>query len=186
MPPEDKNASLLARHIAGQFVLFHRPSSQMSGRADVWLSRSTDLRSWTHPEPVLSARAGAWWDSVRIGMGPPPLETPQGWLGIYHGVRDSVTGPVYRIGLVLLDLENPAIVRRRSDEWVLAPHADYERRGDVPNVVFPTGLIHDPATDELRLYYGAADTTIALVTARLGRVMDYLLSCPEDGHVHDI
>jgi predicted GH43/DUF377 family glycosyl hydrolase len=186
MPPEDKNASLLSRHIDGQFVLFHRPSSQISGRADVWLSRSTDLRSWTRPEPVLSARAGTWWDSVRIGMGPPPLETPHGWLGIYHGVRLSVTGPVYRIGLVLLDLDNPALVRHRSDEWVLAPYTTYERCGDVPNAVFPTGLVHDPATDELRLYYGAADTSIAVATARLGDVLDYLLSCPEDGHVNSM
>jgi beta-1,2-mannobiose phosphorylase / 1,2-beta-oligomannan phosphorylase len=185
MPPEDKNASLLPRHIDGQYVLFHRPSSQLSGRADIWLSRSTDLRSWTHPEPVLSARSGAWWDSVRVGMGPPPLETSHGWLGIYHGVRHSVTGPVYRAGLVLLDLENPAAVLRRSDEWVLAPLAEYERCGDVPNVVFPTGLAHDPATNELRLYYGAADTSIAVATARLDDVLDYVLSCPSDGHIAD-
>jgi predicted GH43/DUF377 family glycosyl hydrolase len=178
MPPEDKNASLLARHLNGQFILFHRPASHMSGRADVWLSRSADLRSWTATEPVLGSRPGIWWDSTRIGMGPPPVETPRGWLGVYHGVRHMVGGPVYRVGLVLLDLENPARVLRRSDEWVLAPKAAYEQNGDVPNVVFPTGLLHDPDTDQLRLYYGAADSVVAVATARLAEVLDYLDSCP--------
>jgi predicted GH43/DUF377 family glycosyl hydrolase len=184
MPPEDKNASLLPRHIDGLFVLFHRPSSHRSGRADVWLSRSTDLRSWSAPEPVLSARPGAWWDSIRVGMGPPPLETEQGWLGIYHGVKATAGGgPIYRVGLVLLDLANPARLLRRSDDWVLAPAVEYERTGDLPNVVFPTGLVHDPATDDLRLYYGAADSSIAAATAKLGDVMAYVLGCPAlDGH----
>lgn len=182
-PPEDKNASLLPRMIDGQFVLFHRPASPDSGRADVWLSRSTDLREWTAPEPVLAARSGAWWDSVRVGMGPPPVETRHGWLGVYHGVRNTVAGPAYRAGLVLLDLANPVVVRHRSPDWVLSPHADYERQGDVPNVVFPSGLVHDPATDELRLYYGAADTSVAVAIARLSDVLDYLLTCPGDAAI---
>ena len=184
MPPEDKNASLLPRHIDGLFVLFHRPSSHLSGRADVWLSRSTDLRSWSAPEPVLSARPGAWWDSIRVGMGPPPLETEHGWLGIYHGVKATAGGgPIYRVGLVLLDLENPARMLRRSDEWVIAPTAEYERKGDLPNVIFPTGLVHDPVTDDLRLYYGAADSSIAVAAAKLSDVMAYVLSCPAlDSH----
>jgi predicted GH43/DUF377 family glycosyl hydrolase len=180
MTPEDKNASLLSRHIDGRFVLFHRPTSQLSGRADVWLSRSSDLRSWTTPEPVLRARAGIYWDSTRVGLGPPPLETPHGWLGIYHGVRQMVGGPVYRIGLVLLDRDNPTRVLHRSTEWVLAPTADYERSGDVPNTIFPTGLVHDPTSDQLRLYYGAADTVIAMASAPLSAVLDYVLSCPPD------
>jgi predicted GH43/DUF377 family glycosyl hydrolase len=178
MPPEDKNASLLPGRIDDQFVLFHRPASHRTGRADIWLSRSSDLRSWTHPEPVLAARPGGWWDSVRIGMGPPPVATAEGWLAVYHGVRHTTMGSLYRVGLALLDLENPTVVLRRSDEWVLGPDLDYERHGDVPNVVFPTGLIHQPDTDELRLYYGAADTCIALATGRLSEVVDYLLSCP--------
>lgn len=180
MPPEDKNASLLSRHIDGRFVLFHRPTSQLSGRADVWLSRSSDLRSWTTPEPVLRARPGIYWDSTRIGMGPPPLETPHGWLGIYHGVKHTVGGPVYRAGMVLLDRDNPTRVLRRTTDWVLAPVADYERTGDVPNTIFPTGLVYDPITDQLRLYYGAADTVVALATATLSAVLDQLLSCPPD------
>lgn len=179
LPPEDKNASLLPRHIDGSFVLFHRPVSHMSGRADVWLSRSMDLRSWSAPDPVLAARESIWWDSVRIGMGPPPLETPHGWLGVYHGVKQTVSSGIYRAGLVLLDLNDPTRVLRRSDDWVLSPTAPYERIGDVPNVVFPTGLVHDRAADELRLYYGAADTVVAMASAPLADVVDYLLSCPD-------
>jgi predicted GH43/DUF377 family glycosyl hydrolase len=179
MPPEDKDAALLPHHIDGQFVLFHRPVSATSGRSDLWLSRSYDLRSWTTPELVLAARPGAWWDSVRIGMGPPPLETPHGWLGFYHGVKRVAGGDVYRAGIVLLDRDNPARVLRRGDDWVLSPEASYEMVGDAPNVVFPTGALHDPATDQVRLYYGAADRSVAMATATLSELIDYALSCPQ-------
>ena len=177
--PEDKNGALLPRRVGGEFVLFHRPVTVIGARADVWLSRSTDLRSWSSPEPVLDARGGGWWDSARIGMGPAPMETPDGWLVVYHGVRQTVAGSLYRAGLALLDLEAPSRVLRRSDEWVLGPSETYELTGDVPGVVFPCGLVHDPETDELRLYYGAADTCIGLATASLTEVLDYLRSCPE-------
>jgi predicted GH43/DUF377 family glycosyl hydrolase len=179
MPPDDKNASLLPRRIDGHFVMFHRPVSSTSHRADVWLSRSTDMLSWTTPEPVFGARPGPWWDGARIGMGPPPIETEHGWIGVYHGVKEMVNGAVYRVGLVLLDLDQPARVLRRSDNWVFGPTAPYETTGDVPNVVFPTGLVYDPDTEDLRLYYGAADSCIAVAIARLPEVVEYLLSCPE-------
>jgi predicted GH43/DUF377 family glycosyl hydrolase len=180
MPPEDKNASLLPRRVGDHFVLFHRPVSVISARADVWLSRSADLRSWTTPEPVMQSRTGAWWDATRIGMGPPAIETPAGWLAVYHGVKQMVNTAIYRVGLVLLDIEHPTRVLRRSTNWVLAPRELYETVGDVPNVVFPTGLVHDPANDELRMYYGAADTCIAMASARMSEVMDHLLSLPPE------
>jgi predicted GH43/DUF377 family glycosyl hydrolase len=144
----------------------------------VWLSRSLDLRSWTTPQLVLGARPGPWWDNVRIGMGPPPLWTPEGWLGIYHGIKEQAQSLVYRAGVVLLDLEHPARVLHRGEDWVLAPVAPYERTGDAPNVVFPTGLVHDPDRDLLRLYYGAADTCVALATASYSELLEYVLSCP--------
>lgn len=180
MPPEDKNASLLPRRVEEHFVLFHRPVSAVSHRADVWLSRSYDLRSWTTPEPVMQARTGAWWDATRIGMGPPPIETPAGWLAVYHGVKQMVNTSIYRVGLVLLDLDNPARVLRRTPSWVLGPGEPYETVGDVPNVVFPTGLVHDPDTDELRMYYGAADTTVAMASAQLPEVLEHLLGLPPE------
>jgi predicted GH43/DUF377 family glycosyl hydrolase len=174
VPPEDKNACLLPRRVDGRYVLFHRPVSVTSGRAGVWLSRSTDLRSWTSPEPVLAPRAGAWWDALRIGVGPPPIETEAGWLVIYHGVKQMVTGPIYRVGLALLDRDNPSHVLRRSDEWVFAPAAHYELVGDAPAVVFPTGLVHDRESDDVRIYYGAADTCIAVATAPLSELVAHL------------
>lgn len=176
LTPDDKNAVLLPRRIAGDWVLFHRPTS-VEG-ADVWLSRSSDLRSWRSPERVLNRRRGGWWDSARVGMGAPPLETEDGWLVVYHGVRDTVAGGLYRAGLALLDLENPSVVRRRSDEWVLGPSAEYEITGDVPNVVFPCGLVHDEHSDQLSLYYGAADTRVGLATASCSEVLSYLRGCP--------
>ena len=176
MRPEDKNGVLLPRRIAGDWVLFHRPAAAVG--ADVWLSRSSDLKQWRSPEIVLDRREGGWWDSARVGMGPPPLETEHGWLAVYHGVRQTVAGGLYRAGLALLDLEQPAVVLRRSDEWVLGPDAAYEVSGDVPNVVFPCGLVLHRDSDRLFLYYGAADTRIGLATASLSDVLAYLLACP--------
>jgi predicted GH43/DUF377 family glycosyl hydrolase len=173
--PEDKNAALLPRRVGGDFILFHRPVSVIGGRPGVWLSRSTDLHGWAAPEPVFGPRPG-WWDSARVGIGPPPIETPEGWLVIYHGVRDTVAGALYRVGLVLLDLDHPTVVRARTPDWVLGPTEQYERTGNVPGVVFPCGLTHHPDTGELRLYYGAANTCIAMATARLDDVLTQLLA----------
>jgi predicted GH43/DUF377 family glycosyl hydrolase len=175
MAPEDKNGALLPRRVGDDWVLFHRPVSTMNMRADIWLSRSHDLASWTAPEHVMSARDGGWWDSARIGVGPPPIETSEGWLMVYHGARVTVAGALYRVGLALLDLDDPSRVIARTDEWVLGPRASYELQGDVPGVVFPCGLVHDAATDELRLYYGAADTSVAMATASLTEVLDYVM-----------
>ena len=177
--PEDKNAALLPHRIDGRWVLLHRPQTKFGGsRGEIVLSRSTDFVSWSTPEQVLQPRMGAWWDSLRIGTGPPPIRTRHGWLLVYHGVKETVGGGIYRVGLALLDLDEPTRVLRRLPRWVLAPVAPYERVGDVPNVVFPCGLVHDAASDELRLYYGAADSTICLATGRLRDVMDAVLASP--------
>jgi predicted GH43/DUF377 family glycosyl hydrolase len=182
--PEDKNGGLLPRQVGGEYVLLHRPVTYLTHRADIWLSRSKDLHSWSPPEPVLAARPGGWWDSARIGIGPPPIETREGWLLIYHGVRVTAAGALYRAGLALLDLEDPTRVRRRCAEWVLGPREDYELMGDVPGVVFPCGVIHRPDSDELRLYYGAADSCVALATASLTEVLSFVLEHGEEDSTH--
>ena len=174
-PPEDKNAALLPRRVGGDFILFHRPVSVIGGHPGVWLSRSTDVRGWNAPEPVFGARPDGW-DSASVGIGPPPIETPEGWLVIYHGVRDTSAGALCRVGLLLLDLDHPTVVRSRSPEWVLSPTEPYELTGNVPGVVFPSGMTHQSDTGELRLYYGAADTCIAMATARLTAVLTRLLT----------
>jgi beta-1,4-mannooligosaccharide/beta-1,4-mannosyl-N-acetylglucosamine phosphorylase len=177
--PEDKNAALLPHRVAGRWVLLHRPKTQYGGaRGEILLSRSDDLASWSAPEQVLQPRVGAWWDSLRIGIGPPPLRTEHGWLLLYHGVKDTVGGDIYRVGLALLDLNEPTRVLRRLPNWIFAPLAPYERTGDVPNVVFPCGLIHDPGSDEVRLYYGAADSSICVATASLPDLLEAVLTAP--------
>ena len=177
--PEDKNAALLPHRVDGRWVLLHRPKTQFGGgHGEIVLSRSDDLVSWSAPEQVLQPRVGAWWDSLRIGLGPPPLRTEHGWLLVYHGVKETVAGEIYRVGLALTDLAEPTRVLRRLDDWVLAPLAPYERTGDVPNVIFPCGLLHDPANGDVRLYYGAADSSICVASAQLDDLLDAVLAAP--------
>lgn len=176
---EDKNAALLPYRIDGRWILLHRPKTEFGGaRGEILLSRSHDLIGWSAPEQVLQPRAGAWWDSQRIGLGPPVLWTEHGWLLVYHGVKSTVSGEVYRVGLALLDLEEPTCVLRRLPSWVLAPLALYERMGDVPNVLFPCGLVHDTASGEIRLYYGVADSSICVATAQLDDLLGSVLAAP--------
>jgi predicted GH43/DUF377 family glycosyl hydrolase len=177
MHAEDKNAALLPHRIDGRWVLFHRPTTAFGvAHSEIVLSRSADLVSWSAPEHVLQPRDGAWWDSLRIGIGPPPLLTEHGWLLLYHGVKETVSGSIYRVGLALLDLAEPTRVLRRLPNWVLAPLAPYERTGDIPNVVFPCGLVYDAASGDIRLYYGAADNSIGLATAALDDLLSAVLA----------
>jgi beta-1,2-mannobiose phosphorylase / 1,2-beta-oligomannan phosphorylase len=180
--PDDKNAALFPHRFDGRWLLLHRPKTGFGGgRGEIFISRSADLSEWSTPEQVLQPRTGAWWDSLRIGIGPPPLLTEHGWLLVYHGVKETIAGGIYRAGLALLDRDDPTRVLRRLPSWILAPLAPYERTGDVPNVVFPCGLVHDEATGELRLYYGAADTSICLATAQLDDLLEAVLTAPLEG-----
>ncbi|MEE8141977.1 MAG: glycosidase, partial [Planctomycetota bacterium] len=136
MPPEDKDAALLPRRIGDRWALIHRPVSTTSG-AHIWISFSPDLVHWGEHTIVMHARRGPWWDANKIGLSPPLIETEEGWLLLYHGVRQTASGCLYRIGLALLDLEDPSRCLLRSDKWIFGPEADYERIGDVWDVVFP-------------------------------------------------
>jgi beta-1,4-mannooligosaccharide/beta-1,4-mannosyl-N-acetylglucosamine phosphorylase len=177
MPPEDKDAALFPRRIDGRWAMIHRPSP-VRGGAHIWISYSPDLRHWGDHELLLEARDGAWWDAAKIGLGPPPLETTDGWLIGYHGVRATSSGPIYRVGLALLDLDDPRRVLRRTGQWVLAPIAPYERGGDVNKVVFPTGWVLDEPTGRLSMYYGAGDSVIALATASLDEILALMREVP--------
>ena len=172
MPPEDKDAAILPRRFGGNWALIHRPVS--SPRAHMWMSYSPDLRHWGSHKLMLEARRGAWWDANKIGLSPPPIETPEGWLQIYHGVRGTAAGNIYRLGLALFDLHAPERCLRRSNEWVFGPEAPYERHGDVSNVVFPCGCTIAADGDTLNLYYGAADSSIALATGSLRDILEWL------------
>ena len=128
---------------------------------------------------MIDSRGGAWWDGSKVGLCAPPLETRDGWLLLYHGVRTTAAGSIYRLGLALLDPEDPSKVLRRSDEWIFGPRENYEKQGDIPDVVFPCGWIFEEKTGKIRIYYGAADTCIALATADIGDLLAYIRSCPE-------
>jgi len=173
LPPDNKDAALFPRRFGDRWVMLHRPAPAASGlAADIWIASSPDLVHWGGHRRIMRARGPGWWDAEKIGVGPPPLPTPEGWLLLYHGVRRITHQDVYRLGLALLDSEDPARVIRRADAWVLAPEKTYERSGDVNNVVFPCGWILEEG--ELRLYYGCADTSLALATAALSDVLDWL------------
>lgn len=172
MQPDDKDAALLPRRVNGNFALIHRPMHD-SG-AHVWISYSPDLRNWGGHKLVLQARRGAWWDANKVGLSPPLIETPAGWLTIYHGVRHTASGSLYRLGLALLDLEDPERCLRRGDMWVFGPEAPYERAGDVGNVAFPCGCTIGDDGDTVNLYYGAADTSIALATGSVKQMLRWL------------
>jgi predicted GH43/DUF377 family glycosyl hydrolase len=103
------------------------------------------------------------------------MRTSQGWLILYHGVRTTASGSIYRLGLALLDLEDPRKVMRRSEEWIFGPKASYEREGDVDDVVFPCGWINRDG--EVLMYYGAADSCICLATANLQELVEFVLKC---------
>jgi predicted GH43/DUF377 family glycosyl hydrolase len=179
MSPEDKDAAFFPRQFGGRWALIHRPVPHTAGaKANMWLSFSPDLRNWGDHHVLLEARDGAWWDAGKIGLSTQPIETAEGWLIVYHGVRETPAGSLYRVGLALLDLEDPLQVLRRGDEWVVGPCAMYEVTGDIPNVVFPCGAILDAASGELRLYYGAADSCVGLMTAQISEVLDWLRTQP--------
>lgn len=174
LPPEDKDAALFPKPFRGHYFLIHRPI--IRGEAHIWICSSPDLKHWGHHQILLTARAGSW-DCHRVGLGPPPIETAEGWLLIYHGVRVTASGSIYRVGAALLDKDDPRRVIHRSTEWLFGPKVDYERLGDVPGVIFPTGAIVESGTDTLRLYYGAADSSVCLATAKIKDLCTYLKSC---------
>ena len=173
MQPEDKDAALLPRRINGLWTLIHRPVSGVIS-AHMWISFSSDLRHWGGHKQILEARLGGWWDANRIGLSPPPIETPEGWLVIYHGVKQNAAGAIYRLGLALFDLEVPENCLKRGDEWVFSPKEQCDLCGDVDMVVFPCGTTLAPDGDTLRIYYGAADTSIAMAQGSVKAMLKWL------------
>jgi predicted GH43/DUF377 family glycosyl hydrolase len=176
-PPEDKDAALFTRRFGGRHALLHRPvASGAHGEApNIWLSYSPDLVHWGDHRIVIEARRSGNWDREKVGLGPPPLETPSGWLVLFHGVKATAAGSLYRVGVALLDLDQPSVVLARGDEWVFGPEAPYELQGDVPGVVFPTGWVVQP-DGQARVYYGAADSTVAVAFARVDELIEFAFS----------
>jgi predicted GH43/DUF377 family glycosyl hydrolase len=172
MSPEDKDAALLPRRINGYWALVHRPVTSLG--AHMWISYSSDLQHWGNHKVILQARRGGWWDANKIGLCSPPIETSKGWLMIYHGVRQTADGSIYRLGLALFDLERPDVCLQRGDSWMFGPETPYERNGDVKDVVFPCGQTIGADGDTIRLYYGAADSCVAMATGSIRALLAWL------------
>ena len=172
MQADDKDAALLPRRVQGSFALLHRP--MVDSGAHVWISYSPDLRNWGGHKVMMEARKGGWWDANKVGLSPPLIETPRGWLMIYHGVRRTGAGSLYRLGLALFALDDPERCLARGDSWIFGPDAPYEREGDVGYVAFPCGYTLGDDGDTLHLYYGAADTSIALATGSVRELLHWL------------
>jgi predicted GH43/DUF377 family glycosyl hydrolase len=172
MTPDDKDAALFPRKFGGYWALIHRPMTTLG--AHMWISYSPDLRHWGSHKIMLEARRGAWWDANKIGLSSPPIETSRGWLTIYHGVRQTPSGCLYRLGLALFDLEKPEQCLLRGNPWIFGPEADYECYGDVDDVVFPCGNTMGADGDTVNIYYGAADCAIALARASVRSLLEWL------------
>ncbi len=170
--PFNRNGVLFPRRIAGRYAILSRPSDGgHTAFGDVFYSESPDLVHWGRHRHVL-APVPLTWQSTKVGGGPTPIETDEGWLVLYHGVLTSCNGFVYSMGAALLDLERPWHVLARGADYLLSPQEPYEQVGDVPNVVFPCAALVDRAADRVSVYYGGADTVVCLAHGHLSELLD--------------
>jgi beta-1,4-mannooligosaccharide/beta-1,4-mannosyl-N-acetylglucosamine phosphorylase len=167
----NRNCVIFPRKLHGNFAALHRPSDRgHTPFGDIFYAESPDLTYWGKHRFVFGPRGG--WQSTKVGPGPAPIETKEGWLLIYHGVWTSCNGYLYYAGGALLDLDKPWKVIARSQDYLLAPREVYERVGDVPNVVFPASAIVE--NGNLRLYYGCADTNVGMAEAKVQDIVDFV------------
>jgi len=173
--PFNRNGVLFPRKIKGKYAILSRPSDNgHTPFGDIYYSESPDMLHWGFHRFVMGTANG--WQATKIGAGPIPIETTEGWLLIYHGVLTSCNGFVYSFGAALLDLDEPWKVINRGEPYLMAPQATYERIGDVPNVVFPCAALVDSATDRLTVYYGGADTVVCLAFGYVHEIIDFVKS----------
>jgi len=181
--PFNRNGVLLPRRIEGSYYLLSRPSDDgHTPFGDIYVSASPDLVHWGRHRLVMrkgGGQAGQWWQRTKVGAGPVPIETPDGWLMIYHGVLDTCNGFVYSMGAAILDLNEPWRVLYRTNRHILTPEAPYETVGFVPNVVFPVAVLHDETAGRMAIFYGAADTCTALAYANLPELIEFIKSHSE-------
>jgi beta-1,4-mannooligosaccharide/beta-1,4-mannosyl-N-acetylglucosamine phosphorylase len=172
--PFNRNGVLFPRRIGGSYAILSRPSDNgHTPFGEIFYSESPDLVHWGRHRHVMAPRT-LTWESTKIGAGPTPIETGEGWLLLYHGVLTSCNGFVYSMGAALLDLEEPWRVLARGSRYLLSPQVPYEQVGDVPNVVFPCAALVDVAADRLTVYYGGADTVVCLAHAHLSELLEFV------------
>lgn len=172
--PFNRNAVLFPRKVNGNYMMLSRPSdSGHTPFGDIFLSESPDLVYWGKHRHVMG-KGKEWWQSLKIGGGAAPIETNEGWLLFYHGVSGTCNGFVYSIGGAILDIDNPSVVKYRCENFLLTPETWYEERGFVPNVCFPCATICDPEDGRIAIYYGAADSYVALAFTRAEEIVTYI------------
>jgi beta-1,4-mannooligosaccharide/beta-1,4-mannosyl-N-acetylglucosamine phosphorylase len=172
--PYNRNGVLFPRKINGKFAMLSRPSDAgHTAFGNIFYSESPDMTYWGKHRHVLSAGHSPW-QSLKIGAGPVPIETSEGWLVFYHGVLLSCNGYVYHYGAMLLDKDEPWKVLAAGKEYLMSPQTIYECAGDVPNVVFPCAAITDAETGRIAIYYGAADTCTGLAFCYAEEIVRYI------------
>ncbi|MFP4187640.1 MAG: glycosylase [Acholeplasmataceae bacterium] len=173
--PYNRNGVLFPRKIRGRYVMLSRPSdSGHTPFGDIFLSESEDMEFWGRHRHVMAKGQSGWWENLKIGGGPAPIETDEGFLLFYHGVTETCNGFVYSMGAALLDRERPECVKHRAASYCLTPEESYEVSGFVPNVVFPCATVQDAETGRIAIYYGAADTYTALAFTTLEGIISFI------------
>jgi beta-1,4-mannooligosaccharide/beta-1,4-mannosyl-N-acetylglucosamine phosphorylase len=173
--PFNRNGVMFPRKINGKFIMLSRPSDRgHTPFGEIYLSESPDMIHWGKHRLVMRTAGG--WQSTKIGAGPIPIETTQGWLMIYHGVLTSCNGFVYSMGAALLDIDQPSKVLYRTEPYLLHPKVIYEQVGDVPNVAFPCAALADSETGRIAIYYGAADTVTCLAFCQVDELIEFIKS----------
>jgi len=165
--PSNKDCTLFPEKISGSYWKIDRPSAEQ--QHNIWIAKSTDLIHWGEYECVAEPVQGTW-ENDKIGISSTPVKTKDGWLVLYHGVRGFGITSLYKLGVLLLDLEKPWILKGRSSYPILAPDLDYERTGDVSNVIFSNGWIVEDNGD-VNIYYSGADTNICLATTTVDKLL---------------
>jgi len=170
--PFNRNGVMFPRKIGGKYAMLSRPSDNgHTPFGEIFYSESPDLTYWGRHRHVMKPEQP--WESTKLGAGPIPIETPEGWLIFYHGVLTSCNGFVYSFGAALLDLDEPWKVIARGAPYLLSPQRAYEQVGDVPNVAFPCAALTDDA-GRIAIYYGGADTVTCLAFARTDEVVAFV------------
>lgn len=173
---DHRNCVIFPEKIDGLYVRLERPAGE-GGIGDIYISYSPDLKYWGDTKLLLE-KGTRYWESKKIGPGAPPVKTDAGWLILYHGCREHMNGIMYNAGCMLLDLKDPSKIIGKMREYLMVPETEYEQIGNVPQVVFPTAAIPHGEPDELKIYYGCADTVVSLATASIS---DLIERCLADG-----
>ncbi|MEM2497476.1 MAG: hypothetical protein QXR81_03785 [Candidatus Nezhaarchaeales archaeon] len=166
---DDKDACIFPEKIEGKYFIIHRHGDDIDSA--LVSSLDFDGRTWLDEYRWIHPRKG-WWDSKKLGIACPPIKTTEGWILLYHGVSED---NVYRVGAILLDPKNPLEVIARTDEPLFEPEEDYEKFGQVNNVVFPCGVVL--IGDRIFMYYGGADQVVGVATIEVKKLLKYLKSC---------